>query len=442
MRKLNMVHALLGLAVVSCNLGKQKKDDGPAGSASTQSATVGAAAASASASAASKPSPCKVEAAVSVDKGVRADAGLTLVALPDGRLALGYATGDGAPKVAIVDAGGKASFTDVEADHLATEKKAAGAHRTILRVTPLGFVEGKMKMRVGVDLADTNPDKSKYLRCGPADEAPYISEGGPNDEGTGDEGNIIDCRTFSNGHKSWVLGSVVSISEAMDGKLPMRWFVDYQSGKQPIKDVVLDEKTYDNKKLEKPDAYVYQVPVGVGVHDTGYVFAARQEGSLVLARRDGHLQKAGDAVRFGFGPAAPTMPALAALNHQAAVFIGLYNKTDVYGATFAIEAKPQKPELIALEDASPPTSGDRNSLTASYTPKGDIFLAFADGPATAKRARMTVLGGDLKSRVPVFDVSTEPNVSELRIAATGDQSALVTYLSGTEIKTAQVTCKY
>jgi hypothetical protein len=431
----------LVLLAVGCNVLKQKDKDGPA---SSSSAAATSATPTASASAAAKVSPCTVADATSVDTGVRADAGLTLVTLKDGRLALGYATGAGVPKVAILDAAGKASFPDLDDDRLKTkEKKDAKTQRTILRVTPLAFEEGSMKMRVGVDLLDHLPDKSTYLRCGPADSAPFLLQGGPDDNGTGDEGNIVDCRTFSSGHKEWVLASVVSIASAMEGKLPMRWIVDYETGRQPVENVILDEKLYDSKKLDKPEPYSYQVPVGIGVKDTGFVFASRQEGSLVMARRDAHLQKVGDAVRFGFGSAPPTMPALVGHEHQAAVFVGLFGKTDVYGATFALEAKPAKPEKIAIDDPSPPTAGDRNSLTASYTPKGDaIFLAFADGAAGSKKARMTVLGGDLKSTVPVFDVGTDSNVSELRVTATADDKAVVTYLAGNEIKTATVSCKY
>lgn len=430
----------LVLLAAACNSIKPRKNDAPSPSASAAAASAPSASAS-GAVASAKPSPCTVEAAVTVDKGVRADAGITLVQLPDGRIALGYATGKGEPKVALVDAAGKASFPDVETQHLDLAEKAKDpkTKRAVLRVTPLGFLAGGMKMRVAVDLTDTYPDKTTRLRCGPADVAPLLMQGGPDDQGTGDEGTLVDCRTFSNGHKEWVLASMISIASAMEGKAPMRWIVAYQ-GKHPINDVVLDEKSYDQKALQKPEMWAYQVPVGVGVHDTGYVFAARQGGSLVLARRDRHLEKAGDAVRFGFGAAAPTMPALAVLDHQAALFVGLYGKTDVYGTTFAIEAKPQKPEKLALDDPSPPAAGDRNSLTASYTPKGDVFLAFADGPATAKKARMTVLGGDLKSRVPVFDVAD--GAAELRVVATGDQKALVTYLAGNEIKSSVVSCKY
>jgi len=428
--------ALSILAVVACNPNK-KKDDTPAASASAVAANA-TPSASASSAAAAKASPCTVEAAVTVDNGVRADAGITLVKLPDGRIALGYATGSGEPKVAILDAAGKASFPDIEKDYLdQKEKKDPKTKRAILRVTPLGFVKDGMKMRVGVDMLDTRPDKTTYLRCGPADSAPLLSQGGP--DSPPDPDNLVDCRTFSNGHKEWVLASLVSVDAAMEGKVPMRWIVEHE-GKHPIADIVLDEKAFDLKTVEKPEPYGYQVPVGAGVHDTGYVFASRQAGALVVARRDAHLQKAGDAVRFGFGASAPTMPALATLDHQAALFVGLYQKTDVLGTTFAIEAKPAKPEKLAIDDPNPPTAGDRTSLTASYTPKGDIFLAFADGPATSKKARMTVLGGDLKSRVPVFDVAD--GGSELRVVATDDQKALVTYLAGNEIKSATVSCKY
>src|ERR1700719_4326584 len=101
----------VGLLATGCDKGK--KDEGAAASASVVSATVAP-----SASAVAKAAPCTVDAAVTVDTGVRGDAGLTLVALPDGRLALGYATGAGAPKVAIIDAAGKASFAEVEDKHL------------------------------------------------------------------------------------------------------------------------------------------------------------------------------------------------------------------------------------------------------------------------------------------------------------------------------------
>ena len=183
--------------------------------------------------------------------------------------------------------------------------------------------------------------------------------------------------------------------------------------------------------------------MALGVAGTGVVLAARQEGALVMARRSAALEKVGAANRFFFGD-APTMTALAALDHQAVAIFGLYQKTDVYGTTFSVEAEPAKPQKIVLDDPHPPTSGDRTLFAVTYTPKGNVFVAFADGdtPST-KKARMTLLGGDLKSRVPVFDVGAE-GVSEIRLAAAGDgaqDSAIVTYLAGGLIKTSVVTCQ-
>src|SRR5450755_2358796 len=49
-----------------------------------------------SSSAAAGPA-CKAETPFSIDKGARADTGLTLVKLSDGTVAVGYATGNGTP---------------------------------------------------------------------------------------------------------------------------------------------------------------------------------------------------------------------------------------------------------------------------------------------------------------------------------------------------------
>lgn len=426
----------VSLALFGCDLLKRKKDD-------TSATTVTSASAATTAAAPVK-LPCTLGDVSTIDKGVRADSGLTLVVLDDGRISIGYATGAGDPKVAVIDKAGKSSSAEIDTEYLKTkEKKDPKTTRTLLRVTPLGF-DG-MKMEVGIDFIDALPDKSKYLRCGPANGPGFLFEGGPNDTSTGDEGSVIDCRTFSDDEKTWVLASIVAVASAMEGKLPMRWVVDAQGGRQSdIDNTVLDEKTYDAKALNDHEAnYAYQVPVGLGVPGVGFVFAARQEGALVLARRTASLDKAGEPVRYALGGSI-TMPALAGVKHQAAVFVGLAGKTDLLGSTFAIESKPNKPEKIALEDPSPPTDGDRNSITAAFTPtKGDIFVAFADGKTGAKQARMTVLGADLKSKVAVFDVTPKgSNVSELRVASMADDKAFVTWLQDGEIKSSIVSCSY
>jgi hypothetical protein len=79
------------------------------------------------------------------------------------------------------------------------------------------------------------------------------------------------------------------------------------------------------------------------------------------------------------------------------------------------------------------------------TSSGDMAVAFVDGKAPQRRARMTVLGADLKQKLPtVFDVSPDGvNVSEARIVSLASGKFLVTYLQGDGQLSGQlVSCKY
>jgi hypothetical protein len=408
----------------------------------TAATTIASAAPSTSAAPSPSPPACTVGEPVVVERGVRYDAGLTLVTLPDGRLALGYATGAGVPRVALLDQAGKASFADLDTRRFDGEKNDAGTRRSILRVTPLGFgADGGMKMRVAIDTVDTSPGGAKALECGPADVPPFLAQG--TDTGNGWP-PIIDCRSFTNGETEWVMASVVRTDKVMEGGEPLSWILDKEPGNAPIDDdhQLVSEGVFKFAQLEKPEPHAYQAAVALGVAGTGVVIAARQEGALVMLRRSATLERAGKAARFYFGD-APTMPALAALDHQVAILHGLYQKTDVYGTTFPVETEPKKPEKVAIDDPSPPASGDRTLFGAAYTPSGNIFLSFADGnSASTKKARMTLLGGDLKSRVPVFDIGAT-GVAEIRVAALKDDTkdgAIVIYLAENQIKTHVITC--
>jgi len=315
----------------------------------------------------------------------------------------------------------------------------------VLRVTPLGFSGAKMK--ICVDLRDTNPDKSTYLRCGPADSEPYASESPNEDNKRDDSGEVDDCRTFSNGHRTWVLSSARLIMEAMDNEMPMGWTVDEKPGRETLKDQVLDKKRYAAAKFDHPEPLIYQVPVGAGVPGVGYVFAARHEGGLVVVHRKGDLEKSGDASKFALGGMI-TMPALAQRGKDVALFTGLAGKTEIYGSHWEVDGKPAKPEKIELEDPAPPTEGDRNSIAASFSPGGGVYVVFADGKAGAKRARIGRVGTDMKSSMPVFDVvSTPTTLSEVRVHAVTDTKVIVTYLAqstdnkGLELTRTVLSCK-
>lgn len=426
MRTHNLCFFALCISLGGCKLLKQSGDAADAGPtvATTTSADAGVAA----------KATCTVETPPeALEHWVRLDSGVTVTVLPDGRTALGYATGEGTPHALVLDDAGKATHVEVLASHLQEEKKQSPKTvRNILRVTPLGFAGAKMK--VGVDMRDTNPDKSTYLRCGPGDSEPYVSESPNEDNKADDAGQIDDCRTFSNGHRAWVLSSARMFSEAGEGEMPMAWTVDEKPGKETLKDQILDKKRYASAKFEHVEPLVYQVPVGAGVPGVGYVFAARHEGALVVAHRKGDLEKAGDASKFALGGMI-TMPALAQRGKDVALFTGLAGKAELYGSHFEVDGKPVKPEKIEMDDPSPPTEGERNSIAASFSPGGGIYVVFADGKAGAKRARIGRVGTDMKSTMPVFDVvSTPGTIAEVRVHAITDTKVIVTYLAQAENK--------
>jgi hypothetical protein len=74
-----------------------------------------------------------------------------------------------------------------------------------------------------------------------------------------------------------------------------------------------------------------------------------------------------------------------------------------------------------------------------------VAVAFVDGKAPQRRARMTVLGPDLKQKLSgVYDVTpAEANVSEARIVALGTGKFLVSSLRADgQLQGQLVSCKY
>ena len=121
-----------------------------------------------------------------------------------------------------------------------------------------------------------------------------------------------------------------------------------------------------------------------------------------------------------------------------------FQKTDLYGVLFPATGTPEKPQKIALDDANPATDA-RDSASLDVTSSGDIAVAFVDGKSPQRRARMTVLGSDLKQKLPgVFDVSpADANVAEARIVSLVSGKFLVTYLrTDGQLSGQLVSCKY
>lgn len=413
---------------------------------------------------------CKVETPFSIDKGARLDAGLTLVRMPDGTVAIGYATGNGTPKVAVVDASGKASTVEVDAKHIDQERKDldqkrkanfqdATTKRTVMRVTPLGM-KG-LKMRVGVDLLDVasigeSGIHERLLRCGPADTDPIIDDQGPSfydpewnpppvDPTQDGARENRDCRTFSNGEETWVLASAMSPNNA-EGKYEADWTIDEKPGSEHVADPSIDVVSVDMPKDKSaPKPVLYEVPVSLRTASGELLMASRLQGKLVIAKRKKDLEPDGDAVKLSFSSPIG-MVSMAVLGDNVVLLVPSVGKTEVLGSSFPASSAVVKPTALTLDDPKPPTEGDRTSLSSAPTDAGDLLVGFVDGKGQKHKARLTVLDKDLKSKQPVFDVTGDDgNVSELRVNVLKDGRFFVTYLSitgnATEVMGAIASCK-
>jgi hypothetical protein len=439
----------------------------PASSSSTAAATARATTStppSASAPAA-PPSPCSAEAPFVIDKGGRLDTGLTSVEIENGKqVAVGYAVGDGVPRVAMIDSTGAVTKADPDWSHVKDQeaKKDPAMVRHVFRVTPLGLLKNG-KMRIGMDLLDSFAEKGKgsYLRCGPADAEPVLSDDGgaqfddPSEDdvaklaaASDTDGGAVDfrdCRTFGSDKRSFVIATQVKREgPGDDHNLLYQWIVDEVPGKGLIKDAVIDKRVVKPTKDGKyPKMSHFETPVAVQMGDLGVLITARDQGNIVFVKRTAKLEKAGDAKSMWLG-ASVGMPALSLQNGQVYVMTTEFQKTDLYGVLFPATATPEKPQKVALTDPNASTD-PRDSASMDITTAGDVAVAFIDGKAPARKARMTVLGPDLKEKLaPVFDVSPDgANPAEARVVSLATGKFLVTYLQNSgQVSGQLVSCKY
>jgi hypothetical protein len=416
--------------------------------------------------AAAPPPPCSSDPAFSIDKGGRLETGLTVVELENGKeFALGYAVGEGTPRVALFDEAGAVTKADPDWSHVKEEepKKDPKMIRHLFRVTPLGKMKNG-KMRIGMDLLDAYPDKGQgsYLRCGPAEVEPVISdEGGaqfddPTEDdvakltaGSDTDGAAVDfrdCRTFGNAKRAFVLATQVKRDgPGDDHDLLFQWLVDDAPGKGLMKDSAVDKrvvKPNPDHKYPKPDHFI--TPLVADLGDKGFFLAARDQGKLVFVKRTAKLEKAGDASSIWLGaPAA--MPAINVETGQVFIVTSEAQKTDLFGVGFPVTAKPEKPHKVDLADTAPPAEGWRDSASLDVTTAGDVVVGFVDGKPPQRRARLTVLDGTLKQKMPVvFDVApADAAVQEARVFALASGKILVTtLLMDGAINGQLVTCKY
>ena len=451
--------ALSALTVLTGCEDKPKPDPSkaaPSTSSSAATLTTPATSAAASAEHAKAPPPCTIESTATIDKGARGDTGLTVVMLPGNQAAIGYATGE-QPKVVVIDTTGKAEHADVDWGHVRDQekKKDDKMARAINRVTPLGYKGGKM--RAGMDVIDTSKEKntSRYLRCGPADLEPIVSDDSvlnffePTEDAVAalgaDAMDVRDCRTFSNGEISWVVATEVRRDGTGDNHdLRFTWFIDEVPGKGTIKDPNIDKrvaKPTKDKKYGTLDHFT--TPVSVNAGNDGYMMAARDAGGLVFARRGDKFERTGGPWPMGLA-AGPGLPSMTHQGERVFLSVGEWNKTDLFASTFMGASNPAKPERIQLTDTSPPTEGSRDWPSLSVGGDGMLYIAFIDGK-TNRRVRLTVLGPELKQKTSdIFDV-TGPDVAptEARVIAIAANKALVVWIDKkADLTGAVVSCKY
>jgi len=143
--------------------------------------------------------------------------------------------------------------------------------------------------------------------------------------------------------------------------------------------------------------------------------------------------------------AAAGMPSLTSENGRIFVATTEWQKMDLYASSFAFGGAFVKPTKIALTDANARTDGERESASLDVASNGDLFVAFDDGKAPGRVARLAVLGADLKQKLgTVFDVTPQgQDILETHVVAVGDKTALVLSLDASStLSGVIVSCKY
>jgi hypothetical protein len=406
-----------------------------------------------------RPQPCEVEREINLASGVRLDTGITITELSDLQDAIGYASGDGSPQVAVIDTqSGAVTRPPVDQSHVKDQeaKKDPKMVRTLWRVTPIGM--NADKMRVAMDFVDATPkNEQRYLRCGPADAEPIVTDNSnltffdPTEDDVAkvamkDKTDLNtfdtrDCRTFVDGKTVFVLATNVHRDAPDNHNVAVDWYIEEAKHDGPPKAIIDRRVIKPSKDKKYPGLGSYfQSPVGKRLDDGSILLLARVQGSLVFAKRTDKLEKSGEPSMFWLGAAAD-MPALHAHDDKASVVVTLRDH-NLYAASFPAKGdkwKPVKPTKV--EDLGIAADG---SSSVSDTEENDLAVAFASGD-TKRTAHFTVLGPDGKRKLSSYqDVSPEGvNVQEVRVVALSKKRALVSYLDTSgKLAASVLRCKY
>ncbi len=146
-----------------------------------------------SAPAAPAAAACTVKVAPFViDRGIRADAGLSLTRAGDAVL-VGFAKGAGAPSVVRVASSGALEPLTVAAGDLLSEAPAPGTKRSVARVVPVR-AEGATAT-ASVDFSEIDAEKMRRVICGPSAGTLLVDATGKKELTLGDEEMTVECRS-------------------------------------------------------------------------------------------------------------------------------------------------------------------------------------------------------------------------------------------------------
>lgn len=377
-----------------------------------------------------------------IDKGVRAETGVSLVSwvratnagdagadasLGDAgpRMVLGYAKGHGTPHVAEVDEHGRVFRPKVASKlELLDRKPDPDVRRTVSRVLPR-MPHGD-EAWVSVDYAETWPDKTRHVHCGAAEAGPYVAFDGPAITlGSEAEVETLECRS--------VLGRTKTEHVALESQVSFdghRVDASLRFAGKP-----LSSRRTSLKSGEKPSDRFGFTQLGLGTTGEVYVVTARIDGgvALVLGR-----SSAGDhrdeTFTLGSMPNAPTALAFGA---GYTVFGSLQGKPTVYGLRLPFDEKAGRFDKVDKPWTWPSGSEDpdeRTFVSAAATGRS-TWLLVGERTGTRKTAKLYAVDGrEVKGAFsPLED---DASVVDAKLEVTAKNELFVAYVTLDEARTA------
>lgn len=475
MRSRPWLLALCSLATVACSKpdtrptpDKQAVAEPSARASATPQAEVARAQPPSSNNAAIAPAPsgsagasgpvCTMQAQKIWGTGVNKLTGLTLKALGDGRVGIGFALGT-TPHVLAVGPGGEGSVTKIEGKgKVARPPAPAEGTRSLMRVTPM-LAEGG-KLTAFADYRDDRKDGTRRVVCGPADgDEHYIAFDGPTlfaKEGGGKlsaderkkhfkqkEGDrpayveLRDCRTFVDQDKRdvWVVGSEVRGVEKPDGSV--KW----------TSTLVLDEGPKHGEKVlysvdldgDPPKPHAFEVPASARWEGKGYVLAARHHGAFYLGVLGPNKALKSKLHRYG---EFPTLADIAFDGDDAVVTVAVSVAHGQYQLRTARIAGDKQEPPSGLSRA-PVDNDDNDSETEpelAIDTRGRRWMTYVEGERDKGNLVVTPVDGKLAAIGKPYAVTEDKErAAEARVVPLKNGDLLVAYIRDNEGKIELVT---